>query len=96
MGHLEGRNVGTGVDHQWKVIVGSVSDKGRKISTRKINLSVVIEMIPLRRETGERVQLKIMGPIAEATATETPNVRGMASAGAEASGSMAEGGMAVN
>ena len=28
VGHLEGRNVWTGVDHQWKVIVGSVSDKG--------------------------------------------------------------------
>jgi hypothetical protein len=43
---LEGRNVGTGVDHQWKVIVGGVSDKGHKIATRKIDLLVVIEMIP--------------------------------------------------
>ncbi len=46
MGHLEGRNVGTGMDHQWKVIVGRVSDKGRKIATGKINLSVVIEKSP--------------------------------------------------
>jgi hypothetical protein len=61
MGHLEGRNVGTGMDHQWKVTVGGISNKGRKIATRKINLSVVIEMIPLRWETGERVKLKNHG-----------------------------------
>ena len=58
---MEGRNVGTGVDHQWKVIVGGISHKGRKIATRKINLSVVIEMIPLRQETRERVKLKNHG-----------------------------------
>ncbi len=54
-------NVGTGVDHQWKVIVGGISNKGRKIATGKINLSVVVEKIPLRRETGERVKLKNHG-----------------------------------
>jgi hypothetical protein len=59
---LEGRgNVGTGVDHQWKVIVGGIIDKGRKIASRKIDLLVVIEMAPLSRETRERVKLKNHG-----------------------------------
>jgi hypothetical protein len=49
------------MDHQWKVIVGGVSNKGRKIATGKIDLSVVIEKIPLRWETGERVKLKNHG-----------------------------------
>ncbi len=48
MGHLEGRNVRTGMDQQWKVIVGGVSNKGCKIAVSKINLLVLIEMIPLR------------------------------------------------
>jgi hypothetical protein len=61
MSHLEGRNVGTGMDHQWKVIVGGVSNKGRKIATGKIDLLVMIKKTPLRRETGERVNLKNYG-----------------------------------
>ncbi len=51
---MECRNVGTDMDHQWKVIVGSVSNKGRKIATRKIGLVVIIEMIPLRQDTKRR------------------------------------------
>ncbi len=31
-----------------------ISNKGHKIATRKIDLSVVIEMTPLSWETGER------------------------------------------
>ncbi len=58
---MEGRNVGTGMDHQWKVIVGGVSNKGRKIATGKIDLLVMIKKTPLRRETGERVNLKNYG-----------------------------------
>ncbi len=76
--------------------MGGISDKGHKIARRKINLLAVIEMIPLRRETGERVKLKIMGPIAEGVAMGTPNVGGTVGAGSEASVSMAEGGAAVN
>jgi hypothetical protein len=37
-----------------------------------------------------------MEPIAEAAAMGTPNVKGMAGAGLEASGSIAEGEMVVN
>ncbi len=58
---MEVRNVRTDMDHQWKVIVGGVSNKGHKMAMRKINLLVVIEMIPLRWETGERVKLKNHG-----------------------------------
>ena len=54
-GFLEIGNVGAGGAYQRKVIVGGVSNEGCKISAREINRRGVVEAIPLKRETRERL-----------------------------------------
>jgi hypothetical protein len=43
------------------VIVGSISNEGHKITARDIDRTVVVEVVPLRQEDGERVKLKNLG-----------------------------------
>ncbi len=49
------------MDYQKEVIVGGISNKGCKIAVRDIDCTVVVEVVPLRWEAGERVKLKNLG-----------------------------------
>ena len=88
---MESRDVRVGVDHQRKVVVGGISNKGCKIAAREINSRDIVEVIPLGQETRERIKLKKCWANGRC-----PGDRKIPGAIRDSSGSMPEGWNAVD